>query len=134
MTFRYYDPEYARFTQIDPTGLSSNFVFAANNPVMLSDPSGLAPCAPGAAAFEQWVENLDGSGEYTKKTNCGPTPVWPSLAPPPIDIGKRSIILTIVDSIIEMIGADRGLAAIPFVTAVSGKLRGAQYECQVVID
>ncbi len=79
MTFRYYDPEYGRFTQIDPIGTLSDFTFAANNPIMMSDPSGLeAECAEGEVPFDQWVERLDGSGEYDVKTNCGPKSVTPA--------------------------------------------------------
>jgi RHS repeat-associated protein len=49
-TFRMYDPQIARFHQIDPLGeLFKNwslYNFAFDNPIVLNDPSGLAPVGP----------------------------------------------------------------------------------------
>ncbi len=41
MHFRYYDPEYGRFTQLDPINHLSDFIYAGNNPILNSDPLGL---------------------------------------------------------------------------------------------
>jgi RHS repeat-associated protein len=37
---RYYDPTLGRFTQPDPTGQDPHYVYARNNPVSFTDPSG----------------------------------------------------------------------------------------------
>jgi RHS repeat-associated protein len=37
---RYYDPNIGRWTQLDPSGNNPGYVFAGNNPVNLSDPTG----------------------------------------------------------------------------------------------
>lgn len=37
---RYYDPTEARFTQLDPSGQDPGYVYAGDNPVNFSDPSG----------------------------------------------------------------------------------------------
>ncbi|MGH9071369.1 MAG: RHS repeat-associated core domain-containing protein, partial [Acidimicrobiales bacterium] len=38
---RYYDPTEPRFTQLDPSGANPGYVYAGDNPVNFSDPSGL---------------------------------------------------------------------------------------------
>jgi RHS repeat-associated protein len=38
---RYYDPSLGRWTQLDPSGASSGYVYAGDNPVNLTDPGGL---------------------------------------------------------------------------------------------
>lgn len=75
MTFRYYDPEYGRFTQIDPIGFTSNFVYAANNPVMMSDPSGLVPCAAEVDLPGDLECDKDGAYYWTYCT-CWQDDVW----------------------------------------------------------
>ena len=45
---RWYDPALGRFLSEDPIGLAggiNNYAYAANDPVNLGDPMGLAPCA-----------------------------------------------------------------------------------------
>jgi RHS repeat-associated protein len=49
---RYYDPEVGRFLSRDPVW--GNYLYAWNNPLVLTDPSGLDP----------WVYGLDISGPY----------------------------------------------------------------------
>jgi len=47
---RYYSPELQRFISEDPIGLAGGinmYVYVSNNPVMLTDPTGLAGCGPG---------------------------------------------------------------------------------------
>jgi RHS repeat-associated protein len=44
---RWYDASMGRFISEDPIGLAggiNNYAYAANDPVNLSDPSGLGPC------------------------------------------------------------------------------------------
>ena len=47
--FRYYDPELGRYTNQDPIGLMggvNSYVYAADNPIVLVDPLGLAGTIP----------------------------------------------------------------------------------------
>jgi RHS repeat-associated protein len=37
---RYYDPGYARWTQLDPSGRNTGYAFAADDPVNVADPTG----------------------------------------------------------------------------------------------
>ncbi len=83
MTFRYYDPKYGRFTQIDPIKLMSEFIFGANNPIMFGDPSGLCVesnanergnhCDKDGEFYWEWAESLDGSGITAQKVRVEST-------------------------------------------------------------
>ncbi|NBR07588.1 MAG: hypothetical protein EBT92_17735, partial [Planctomycetes bacterium] len=73
MRARYYDPSNGVFTQADPIGFrgspSNLYLYAANNPLRLVDPTGLTPCPPdnhqnGAPPDANFVEQVVYSPEY----------------------------------------------------------------------
>ena len=58
---RYYDPEFGRFTQIDPLydPLESPYVYAKNNPLRFVDPTGQEPIMTGNAAIDSSLVHAD---------------------------------------------------------------------------
>ncbi|WP_070019727.1 DUF6531 domain-containing protein [Streptomyces nanshensis] len=71
--FRHYDPETARYVSPDPLGLdpSPNAVAYVDNPLVWSDPLGLAPTPPGGCqnGSSRWNEDQDDSaaaGRYAR--------------------------------------------------------------------
>ncbi|MGQ0766958.1 MAG: RHS repeat-associated core domain-containing protein [Gemmatimonadota bacterium] len=66
---RWYDPVARRFISEDPIGLEGGlnpYTFGGNDPVNMSDPSGLDPCPLDAPKGSKniWVDTDDGSGGW----------------------------------------------------------------------
>jgi RHS repeat-associated protein len=64
---RYYDPSLTRFLSEDPIGLAGGinpYVFADNDPVNKTDPSGLGPCSKEAEAAGWQTISFEGGGTW----------------------------------------------------------------------
>src|SRR6185503_2001703 len=71
---RNYDPNTARFTQEDPTGLAGGlnlYGFAAGDPVNFSDPSGLRACPPDCGSGSDWVSPTGKEVRGCDPRGCG---------------------------------------------------------------
>jgi RHS repeat-associated protein len=80
---RYYDPQAGRFISEDPVRFKSggNFYrYVVNNPVLLTDPFGLAPKSSGGGWW-QWIKNC-----WNDIFSCGSNPGAMKVGPAPFNL------------------------------------------------
>jgi RHS repeat-associated protein len=68
---RYYDPTTMRWTQVDPTGQSPGYIFAGDDPINSSDPTGLDDARLGLEGATRYATYCHDHPSYCKSESLG---------------------------------------------------------------
>ncbi len=97
-TYRYYDPNNARWLNRDPIGYEGGFnvyAYVTGNPINLVDPLGLAPPYPVGQIITVDPRTLDAGRQYldVRKVNDSYRRFQKHQTPPPIQINSQGVIV-----------------------------------------